>query len=57
MSTNSVANLDFGREEHRLYANSRISAANIDVAVVGVTAEAVTTSGQFLVELVEQEVA
>lgn len=33
------------------------AAANIDVAVVRVTAEAVTTSGQFLVEVVAQEVA
>lgn len=33
------------------------AAANIDVAVVRVRAEAVTTSGQFFVEVVEQEVA
>src|SRR5271165_511204 len=32
-------------------------AANIDVAVVRVTAETVTTAGQFLVEIVEHEVA
>src|ERR1700688_1255146 len=31
--------------------------ANIDVAVVGVPAEAVTTAGQLLVEIVEEEVA
>src|SRR5271166_52148 len=32
-------------------------AANIDVAVVGVPAKAVTASGQFLVEVVKHEIA
>jgi len=32
-------------------------AANVDVAVVRVTAEAVATAGQLLVEVVEHEVA
>ena len=35
----------------------RPAAANIDVAVVGIAAEAVTPSRQFLVEIVEHEVA
>src|SRR5271157_3894703 len=33
------------------------TAANIDVAVVGVPAKAVTASGQFLVEVVKHEIA
>src|SRR5258705_13314483 len=33
------------------------AAANIDVAVVGVTAKAGTASGQFLVEVVKHEIA
>src|SRR5271169_6156469 len=33
------------------------TAANIDIAVVRVAAEAVTTPGQFLVEIVEHEIA
>jgi hypothetical protein len=33
------------------------AAANIDVAVVGVTAKAVTASGQLLVEVVKHEIA
>ena len=40
---------------HHLFPGA--PAANIDVAVVRVTAEPVTPSGQFLVEIVEHEVA
>ena len=31
--------------------------ANVDVAVIGIAAEAETSAGQFLVEIVEHEVA
>src|ERR1700739_1906918 len=39
------------------YPFTGAAAANIDVAVVGVAAKAVTPSGQLLVEIVEHEVA